>query len=264
MTTALPYAVYHVRGADAFTFLQGQLTCDMRAVDAANWRFAAYCSPQGKVLISVYVAFDGEGYFLLVPAEGADAFIARLKLFILRSAVHISADSRHCYAIASSATPGAEHQEGRSILQGMGGAALYVSAQPPEQALALADFTDARIIAGIAEIVPATSDQFLPQMLGMPAIEALSFHKGCFVGQEGIARLQYKGANHRLLAYGEACVSAAPGDALYAEDVRAGVVLTVGARYIQAVVQDRYLNTPLALHSHFIHFHSMESPDGKA
>ncbi|MDO5091495.1 MAG: hypothetical protein Q4D61_08095 [Cardiobacteriaceae bacterium] len=252
MDTALPYAVYALHGADVSAFLQGQLTCDMRDVDAGAWRFAAYCTAQGKVLATLALAFDGEQYWLALPADLAEKTVARLRMFVLRSDVRFEARGERLYAVTAAAqAQGVRREDGAVVLDGLPGMALHICAVAPQATLAPAAFAAARIAAGIAEITAATADQFLPQMLDLPAIGALSFTKGCYVGQEAVARLQYKSVNRRLLATAHAGDVAlpAPGAALLANDLRAGTVLSAalvaGQSHVQAVLQDRFLGQPL-------------------
>lgn len=251
----LSFAVYTVRGKDAGAFLQGQLTCDMREVDAAHWRFAAYCTPQGKVLATVWVFGTQDGHYgLVLPKELAEKTIARLTMFILRSDVQIVADARSCYAVTSAiaAMERRETEAGACVLHGMAGVALHIAAQAPPQALAAETFAVACMRAGLAWIHAATADEFLPQMLALADIGGLSFHKGCYVGQEVVARMQYKGSNRRLLAVGHGTPTVLPqaGDALLAGGQRAGTVLQAveadGLAWVQAVIQDRFLALPLS------------------
>lgn len=254
LDTVLPYALYALHGKDVADFLQGQLTCDMRELASGGWCFAAYCSPQGKVLATLVVAFDGRHYWLALPADLAEKTVARLKMFVLRSDVRMEVRAERVYAVAVCAeVQGREiRREGDALwLDGMSGVSLCITMQPPPQALPVQQYTCACIIAGFAEITTATADQFLPQMLDLQKTGALSFRKGCYVGQEAVARLEYKSVNRRLLAraQGECAQLPAPGDALLADGLRAGTVLSAafcdGCAHVQAVIQDRYLELPL-------------------
>ncbi|MDO4777108.1 MAG: hypothetical protein Q4A06_06585 [Cardiobacteriaceae bacterium] len=252
MDTALPYALYALHGKDAADFLQGQLTCDMREMANGGWRFAAYCSPQGKVLATMMVAFDGECYWLALPADLAEKTVTRLKMFVLRSDVRMESRAERLYTVAAEARAQGVRQEGDALwLDGMAGLSLCIAMQQPQEALSAAQFACARMAAGIAEITLATADQFLPQMLDLQKIGALSFRKGCYVGQEAVARLEYKSVNRRLLACAQGASPPLPaaGDALLADGLRAGTVLSAafsnGHVQVQAVIQDRYLDQPL-------------------
>lgn len=254
MDTALPYALYALHGKDVADFLQGQLTCDMRDVASDGWRFAAYCSPQGKVLATLIVACDGERYWLALPADLAEKTMARLKMFVLRSDVRIEARAERLYAVAAEARAQGVRHEGDALwLDGMAGVTLCITMETPPQALYPGQYACARMAAGIAEITAATADQFLPQMLDLQKTGALSFRKGCYVGQEAVARLEYKSVNRRALAVatGESSLLPVPGDGVFAGELRAGTVLCAALCderiHVQAVLQDRFLDQALRI-----------------
>lgn len=233
MGAFLPYAVYTVRGDDAQAFLQGQLTCDMRMVSPTQWHYGGYCLPNGKVLAVFSLQQTEDGYLLALPDELADTVMRRLQMFVLRSKVVLARSGLHLYA------------------RDTGGITLCAGESAPAAATDSRAYFLSRIQHGHAEIFAATSGEFLPQMLGLQDSGALSFTKGCYVGQEAVARLQYKGSNRRVTARAKAHLPdvPAPGTELFAQDLRAGTVLLAArgadAVWVQAVVQDRFLETAL-------------------
>ncbi|UJF24273.1 hypothetical protein L0B52_08010 [Suttonella sp. R2A3] len=255
MNTAMTQemAWLHLTGSDVNSFLQGQLTNDLTRLDQDNWQLAAYCSPLGKVLAVVWLLRIDDGVLLGSSADVIDTLAKRLNLFVLRSDVTISP-----YPCVSYTETHQEETNERSvvrkadrfILDGFAGYRVVLANQAPDEALSVAL---PRIRAGIAQIYPATSDQFLPQALALDAADGVSFTKGCYVGQENVARLHYKSQNRQYLISAETDIGAsiAPGDIIRSGTQRAGVILDSaqdGERYIvQAVVHERMLDMLLTL-----------------
>lgn len=246
--------IIHATGSDAGDFLQGQLTCDIGTVQGGKWCLSAYCNPQGKVLVLLWLIPAPEGFWLAVPRALSAAFLQRIRRYILRSAVVLTETPLHFQAL-----PGDNPEKSRILCQDgklicLGGIAgirpvigIDIPAPLPE-----AVFRAACIRAGIAVIHNTQHcEQFLPQMLNLQAYDGLSFNKGCYLGQEGIARSEYKSTIRRHLAYAE---SAAPqqnsNTVLYTENAApAGHILSCGqdkaGMVIQAVVNDHCLDKPL-------------------
>jgi hypothetical protein len=244
-----------VSGEDGQAFLQGQLTNDVRALSATSAQLSTYCTPQGRMLATMVVWRSGPSYQLLLPAELAGAVAARLRKHVLRAKVRIDEVTER-YAVLGIGGAGAaealrascgsvpEAALDRLVL----GAdslvclrpGLYLLVVPIEAAGACWDRLAARarpagtqwwewrmIRAGIPSLCLATQDRFVPQMAGMDALGAISFEKGCYPGQEVVARARYRGqvkrALFRLHAEGPA---AAPGTALF-DPAQPGPVGTV-------------------------------------
>jgi tRNA-modifying protein YgfZ len=174
--TSPQYGLLHFRGADAQKFLQGQLSNDMNALGANELMLAGAHNPQGRVLALLRLAALASDHIIaLLPAELAETIGAALRRYVLRAKVAISAE--------------------------LGDAALAgAAAQVP----ALAPLLDGRarardIAAGIPQVYRATSGEFVAQMLNLDCIGAISFNKGCYTGQEIIARSHYRGRTKRRL-----------------------------------------------------------------
>ena len=236
--------VLRVSGGDALSWLQGQLTSDLAGVDASASRIAAWCSPKGRVLAIFRVLADPAGGYRLVCERWFTAApLARLRLFILRSDVRIddAGDTLGVAGVAGAgALPGrfeawaaaAEVDDaatvGEVVVTRVPGRhrrfmvtgphdriASIVSPQPaggvPQirpDAWRLAD-----ICAGVARVSEVMSDAFLPQMLGLDRIGGVSFGKGCYVGQEIVARAQHLGRIKRR-AYVGRTSETAEGDTI--------------------------------------------------
>ena len=250
-------AVLRVSGADALEFLQGQLTADVGEVGATTSRLAAWCSPRGRVLaVFRLLAEPAGGYLMVCERWFAAKLLARLRMFILRADARIDNvsdeldvagiggtlalperaaewartaevdDTARFEEIAIARVPG-RHR--RFVVVGPRDSMASV-ATPRSRRVRPADIGAwhlADICAGVARITEDTSDAFLPQMLNLDRLRAVSFEKGCYVGQEIVARSQHLGRIKRRVyvgrtvsaARGDPIVDAAPGRASKVGDV---------------------------------------------
>jgi tRNA-modifying protein YgfZ len=214
-------AVLRVAGADAAAFLQGQLTNDVLQLAPGASHYAAWCSAKGRMLANMVVRrVDERGFELMVPASLAAVVQKRLKMFVLRSKLTIEDVSATSVRLgiggpsagtvvqdAFGALPAPHRQvlaADASVMAIPGG--RFVAQSSPEAAPSMwARLTDmARpaglpawqwltIRAGVPVITAATTDQFVPQAANLDALDGVNFQKGCYTGQEIVARTQYLG-----------------------------------------------------------------------
>lgn len=237
-----------VRGADAAAFLQGQLTNDIRQVSVQHSQLSAYCSPKGRVLACMRIFMRDDIYYLGLPREILDATLKRLRLFVLRAKVTLD-DASDTLIRIGYAGPQTEatlravldavpaiidevrHNRTLTLLRIRGPqprfeiigdaaditklwTALRVFATP-----AGADVWDLLDIrAGLPSVYATTCDAFVPQMINLQALGGISFTKGCYTGQEIVARMHYLGTLKRrmYLAHITTDTAPQPGNALYA------------------------------------------------
>ena len=170
----IPYlATARFSGEDAGAFLQSQLSADVLALDEGEKTLACYCTPKGKVLGLLLVGRDEAGYLVAAHHELLPDILRRLKMFVLRSRVTISDTA----AVA---------------VTGPSGAGFGCS----EQAAAMKNaeaWRAGELLSGIVWLNSKSSDSYIPQMLGFENIGAVSFRKGCYPGQEIVARARYLG-----------------------------------------------------------------------
>lgn len=206
-TSACSYTVLHIAGADATAFLHAQLSVDVQRLDTDRHALAAWCDAKGRVLCSGRLVTHDDGYLWIVPATMAAATSRRLRMYVLRAKVDI-ADVGNQWSIrglttADMATLPANgalsRRDDRLILgidtgNGPGALALRATAQDAT-GLAAADnaWQLLEIDAGLPEVRAATSGLFVPQMLNLHWLDGVDFNKGCYPGQEIVARLQYRG-----------------------------------------------------------------------
>lgn len=207
-------------GEDAQTFLQGQLSSDLRAVAMEACQYSSYSTPKGRMLASFLVLKDAAGYYLQTSCDIAPAVFKRLNMFIMRSKVqstvadvgalgllgpHAGKTIQNLWGVTLDADQTVAAQadglllvrHGAEHYQIMGDAALLEAAYTRLQAVSIlvgTQFWDAADIqTGYARISANTQEAFVPQMANMDLIGAVSFKKGCYPGQEIVARTQYLG-----------------------------------------------------------------------
>ena len=241
-------SLLHLSGPDSLQFLQGQVTCDTRQIDAGNSRPGAYCTPQGRVVCDFLLCQLGEQHLALrlrrdLRRHSAEVF----GKYIIFSKAELDPGNDDwaifgCWgdtvadALATifGDAPGDRH----AVFQGDGFCLVQTDAQGRRfecyidrsrqtrrieqlqgilQPAAEADWQLLDIDAGIARVEAATSGEFVPQMLNFDLTGLISFSKGCYTGQEVIARLHYRGTpKRRLYRVGlPADSTVQPGDPLF-------------------------------------------------
>lgn len=260
--------VVRVTGEEARSFLHGQLTTDLRKTTANQATLAAWCSPKGRVLFLMQLLYVGETFLLVLPRSEIAALLKRLKLYVLRAKVGLE-DLSTEWSVMGIAGPTVTKTAAADDIFGMplqGTAALQYFIGPhaavieywAQSGLPRVDETRwaaAEILAGLPAISGATSDRFLPQELNLDELKALHFDKGCYPGQEVIARLKYRGQVKARLQQGRTAAGVAAGDRLYAGSGTAvvGEVVRVapldGASIVLAVLNLDATDTPVRLRS---------------
>jgi folate-binding protein YgfZ len=195
---ALPYlSVIRFSGADAGEFLHNQLSADVLGLSGGESTWACYCEPKGRVLALLLVARVDDAYDVIVAASLARAVTDRMKIYVMRSKVEI--EIRDDVAVVGSKDEGesglATGATTAIALPRSGARLLLVAATnaPTGAAELVETWKQAELQQGICWLDTETSGQFLPQMLGFDALGAVNFKKGCYPGQEIVARTHYLG-----------------------------------------------------------------------
>ena len=211
-TTPLAHlALLRFTGPDAASFLQGQLTCDTRLLADGRTQFGACTSSQGRVIALLRLRQTEGAVLALLPLELVEDVARHLRRYVLRAKVAIeSAADLRLYALhrasAASMAEGVafDYADGRRLVAmpraapPPAGSAVY----PQSPADVDRDWRAADIAAGLPQVVAATSQAFVPQMLNLDLLDAISFGKGCYTGQEIVARTQHLGRiKRRTLRY---------------------------------------------------------------
>jgi tRNA-modifying protein YgfZ len=204
--TLLPFlGVLRVAGPDALNFLQGQLTNDLRLLADGRTQLAALNTPQGRVVALLRLRlFEGTVYALL-PTELIEPVSALLRRYVLRSRVQLEAASELQVGwIAQGFPPGPvvfDYAPGRRVVAATTDAWRTVagSAPTPVRTEIRNDWLAMDIADGLPQVFTATSGAFVAQMLNLDLLDAISFSKGCYTGQEIVARTQHLGRIKRRL-----------------------------------------------------------------
>jgi hypothetical protein len=263
-------------GEDAQTYLQGQLSNDLRLLDGGNSQFTSYCTPKGRMLANFLLWQNApDSYLAQLPAGLREPIQKRLSMFVLRSKVKVS-DASDAWVRLGVGGPGAQavvasvlgaappavhglaHHANGSTLHLPGG--LFEILIAPDQACAVwnkltqqakpvgtACWDGLMIRAGIPAILPGTQEAFVPQMVNYELIGGVNFKKGCYPGQEIVARTQYLGKLKRRMYIGNLMLDTAPhpGDELFSADLpdqAAGMIVNAapaasGGYDVLAVIQ---------------------------
>jgi len=253
------WGVIRARGEDAASFLQSQLTNDVVALGAGQARLAGYCSAKGRLLATFVAWRDEDGDLLLAcSADLLRPTLERLSMFVLRAKCKLSDASAEValWGLAGAAaqaalgpalpaqpwgrtTLGSGHSVIRLPDASVDGAAvtrwlLAGTGEPPAlPALSPDAWRWLEVASGTPRIVAATVERFVPQMINLDLVGGVSFQKGCYPGQEVVARSQYRGTLKRRAYVLEAAAPLQPGDEVFHDadpGQPAGLVALAGAR----------------------------------
>ena len=232
------WGLIRAQGVDAASFLHGQLTQDVQHLDARGARLAGYCSVKGRLLASGVLWRRGSDELLLAcSADVLPATLKRLSMFVLRAKCKLS-DAAPSLALHGLAGAPATAWLGASAptspwqcndvaggqvirLPDALGLARYLMALPvdapalPLPALAPEAWQWLEVSSGMARIVAATVEQFVPQMINFEIAGGVNFQKGCYPGQEVVARSQYRGTIKRRAFVFASDAAAQPGQEVF-------------------------------------------------
>ena len=232
MVTPPDWGLILAEGPDVGTFLQGQLTNDVLLLPVGQARFSGYCSAKGRLMASFIVQkFSSEKYLLICHKDLLQVIIKRLSMFVMRAKVKLT-DATSLYemrgflgATADLACPDLK-AEGpwRAIFEGETGFIKLYSARSAQASTTrllwlglkdslvaqsflnnnfdsatatVNDWQLAEVLSGVSMVQTASSEAFVPQMLNYESVEGVSFKKGCYPGQEVVARSQFRGTLKR-------------------------------------------------------------------
>jgi len=229
------WGVIRARGADAVSFLQGQLTSDVTHLELSQSRLAGYCSAKGRLLASFITWKAAEdGLLLACSADLLAPTLKRLRMFVLRARCELSDASAEvplyglvgpqATAWLTGAAPGQvwgkRERDGVTTIRlpDAAGSARFMWAgttAPPLPPLAVESWRWLEVRSGVARIEQATMEQFVPQMLNYDVLGGVDFRKGCYPGQEIVARSQYRGSIKRRSLLFETDGTAGAGDEVF-------------------------------------------------
>lgn len=245
-----------VTGEDRLDFLHSQLTRDLHKLEFGQAGITAWCNPKGRVIATLLLCMYRDHIDLILAADLKAAVLKRLQMFVLRSKVELEDCTGHsCIGISGEAAEpllteqlkslepqewSISHTDTLNAVRIPGPAARFLVygqsdvVEPFWQAcittckpVSETQWTLLNIETGLPWIDESVSEEFLPQMLNLDQTGGLDYNKGCYPGQEVIARLHYRGEVKQRLRYGRTdAESIRPGDALYNNSgERAGTVV---------------------------------------
>jgi folate-binding protein YgfZ len=283
--------VLQFSGEDAEAFLQGQLSCDVAAVGLRSSAYGAYCSPQGRMLANFLLWREEAGFTMALSRDIASSVQKHISKFVLRAKLKVS-DASDTIVMAGAAGskagqalsdvfPDLPKQPNEVLRQPDTGTVIklkdgrYLLVLTPSSAAALRQRLASVLVPvgahawrwldirnGVPVVTAATQDQLVPQMANFELLGGVSFNKGCYTGQEVVARIQHLGKLKRRMFLANVAAQAKAGDPLYSEDLgdqASGMVVNAeaspdGGQDLLAVVQTA------SRESSTVHLKSLEGP----
>ncbi|MGB1580929.1 MAG: YgfZ/GcvT domain-containing protein, partial [Nevskiales bacterium] len=207
------HALLRVSGSDAESFLHAQFSNSVTGLRPGEIRFAAWCNAKGRVWTLLHYWQDGGDIILRLPADQVEDTLKRLRMFVLRSDVQLEPLDWQAVQLLG---PDAEKQA-EQLLEQVNGQSFHValpaawplheiwspsalssdSPELPQELTALP-----RILAGIPEVFAKQREEWIPQMLNLDKLGGIDFKKGCYPGQEIVAKLHFKGGLKQRLFTG--------------------------------------------------------------
>lgn len=228
------FGILAVSGSDATQMLQGQFTCNVNEISSTKSGIGAFCNPKGRVITTFFISKLNDSYILLLPIELLEKVKNKLKMYILRSDVKIVDETdRFCMTglVSTSLNTLLPKKEWETLT------AEYLTCKIPSslnryiilaeatqtlsfwqkllaeadcQPQSSSDWNQLDIAAGIPWLGTETSEEYIPQMLNIDKLGGVSFNKGCYTGQEVVARTHYLGKAKREMFLAEATIEVEP------------------------------------------------------
>lgn len=235
------FSLLRLSGKDAYDFLQAQVCGDLEILDQEGWFLTAWCLPNGRVITTFILYRQDDSLFILIPSMLKDKISNRLGMFVLRSDVRIEDISddymtvglagEHAESLVRELSNKDTKQQG-NLLSNSRFSAICINRPEPRFILigqmqdcdnVLERITQTAVAgertewslkdiqSGLPWILESTSELFLPQMLNLDNSRGLSYQKGCYPGQEVIARLHFRGQVKKRMVIGHCQTNTTPG-----------------------------------------------------
>ncbi|QTL96319.1 tRNA-modifying protein YgfZ [Aeromonas jandaei] len=204
-------AITRLSGQDRVKYLQGQVTCDVNALQPGQSTLGGHCDPKGKLWSDFRLLCLEESLLLLTTPSVLERQLPELKKFAVFSKVEIAADERHATGLAGKGTDAWIAAQFGLEQSGLVAGGMAVKIEQDRWLLVSSEQADAlpagdeslwwglEIKAGLPHMEAVHQGEFIPQMLNLQALDGICFNKGCYMGQETVARAKYRGANNRAL-----------------------------------------------------------------
>ncbi len=248
-------------GRDALAFAHAQTMNDVAALDDGMWQWNGWLTPKGRVVaLFALIRIDNHTVWMLLPDADADAFVAQLRRFLFRSKVAIAvrddlhaagrlqasdlASGNHWVNVLAAAVPGAslpdaiELDLSGNLDGGHSGRSLRIAAafEPPPDAVALEQWRRIDLEHGWPRLDASQSEQWTPQQLSLERLRAYSVKKGCYPGQEIVARTHFLGQAKRGLGLIRSATPLQPGADVLLGEAKLGAIVSVAGDTALAVV----------------------------
>jgi hypothetical protein len=213
--------VLTIAGKDAAKFLQGQITCNINDITDIKSSLGAMCNPKGRAITTFLLVKNAEAFVMILPKELLTSVKKRLQMYVLRSDVILTDNSNELeliglsYSVAQSEPLFETNRQQENIVVNFRNRSLIIAdvnnaqkfwTEQVNQGFQPDDSAQWRyldIISGIPWLSAETSEEFIPQMLNLDKLGGISFNKGCYTGQEIVARTHYLGKAKRELFVAE-------------------------------------------------------------
>ncbi len=234
-------------GVDSATFLHNLLTNDISGIGPDGARVAGFCTAKGRLLALLLIWRDGDDFLLMLPRDILPMILKKLSMYVLRSKVKLSdaSEEKVLIGLSGAVSPaptfareldklerfGVTSMDGTQairldetrwllVLEPASATSIWRELATSVRPVGTAAWHWLEIAAGQPRVVTATQDAFVPQMLNMelPAVAGVSFTKGCYPGQEIVARTHYLGKVKRRTFRARLTTAAAPGTQVYAPE----------------------------------------------
>jgi tRNA-modifying protein YgfZ len=203
--TELGLGLLRARGADAIPFLQGQLSNDVARVRSGQLQLSGYHTPQGRAIALLRVtALAPDDLLAVLPQELIPVVVSRLKRYVLRAKVQITDESAQWQIVGGQGAAPALPDPALALPYGSSRHLILIpkSSDVPDTGVATGtrrDWAACDIADGLPQIYLATSEAFVAQMLNLDLVGGIALDKGCYTGQEIIARAHYRGQVKRRM-----------------------------------------------------------------
>lgn len=193
-----------ISGPDALKLLQGQFTCDVSEISPHTSCLTAQCNPQGRIIVLGYLCYFNDRYLFSIPKSMILIALNALKKYAIFFKVNVEDVTLQYHQFGVKNTSNIEHLD-HTLLVCISENSHYLGirltsekgsySEDLQEAMvtSLEEWKHLNIISGIPSIYPETCEKFLPHDLNLPKLGAVNFKKGCYTGQEIIARMEYRG-----------------------------------------------------------------------
>ncbi len=224
-----------VTGVDAVSFMQGYTTCNLETLAPGHFQMGAVCNLKGRMISSFLVVLQGHDLLFRMHRSQVQPTIAFLSKYIVFSKASLEdrSETLVCYgSLDHESEVGTSVVKDETILTTLNNRSEVWTKTPPDGDVTgdATPYIDAEIEAGVAWVDAQSSEQYLPQMFAYHERDAIDFTKGCYLGQEIVARAQYRGELKRRLHHLPAAVDVQTFDG--------GAIVSTGSQASLAVINN--------------------------